>query len=593
MGFNKISTNPKRLFMMKKISPKLTALLLSFSAFSALAEQTVDIEIRGIKGERAIRNTELNVELINKEEMDGSDRYKQLVTDAVDKGLRVFGYYDSSVTFELKKRKGERDLLIAHVTPGEPTRIAGTDVKIEGEAAQDEAFEALRKDLPKDGELVEHQKYDDYKSSISSLALARGYLDGEFVVSRLEISPETHQAWWRMLFDSGVRYHYGEIKFSNSQIREDYLQNMLKIKPGEPYLVSQLSELTNDFSSTNWFSSVLLQPHVDEKNKVVDLDVLMHPRKKNAMELGVGFATDTGPHLQIGWTKPWINDRGHSFRTNLYVSSPKQTLEATYKIPLLKNPLNYYYEYSTGLENEDKNDTKTTAITFAGLRYWNNDEGWQYFAGVRARYDKFTQADINDKTLLVYPTGGFNRTRLRGGMFPTWGDSQKITADVAYKGLLSDASFFKVQASTGWIRTYAENHRIVTRAEIGYLNTKDINKIPPALRFFAGGDRSVRGYGYKKISPKDRNGKLIGGSRLLTGSFEYQYQVYPSWWGATFVDAGLAANRFSSEEMRYGAGVGVRWASPVGAIKFDIATPIRDKDNSKNIQFYIGLGTEI
>lgn len=578
---------------MKKISPKLTALLLSFSAFSALAEQTVDIEIRGIKGERAIRNTELNVELINKEEMDGSDRYKQLVTDAVDKGLRVFGYYDSSVTFELKKRKGERDLLIAHVTPGEPTRIAGTDVKIEGEAAQDEAFEALRKDLPKDGELVEHQKYDDYKSSISSLALARGYLDGEFVVSRLEISPETHQAWWRMLFDSGVRYHYGEIKFSNSQIREDYLQNMLKIKPGEPYLVSQLSELTNDFSSTNWFSSVLLQPHVDEKNKVVDLDVLMHPRKKNAMELGVGFATDTGPHLQIGWTKPWINDRGHSFRTNLYVSSPKQTLEATYKIPLLKNPLNYYYEYSTGLENEDKNDTKTTAITFAGLRYWNNDEGWQYFAGVRARYDKFTQADINDKTLLVYPTGGFNRTRLRGGMFPTWGDSQKITADVAYKGLLSDASFFKVQASTGWIRTYAENHRIVTRAEIGYLNTKDINKIPPALRFFAGGDRSVRGYGYKKISPKDRNGKLIGGSRLLTGSFEYQYQVYPSWWGATFVDAGLAANRFSSEEMRYGAGVGVRWASPVGAIKFDIATPIRDKDNSKNIQFYIGLGTEI
>ncbi|OOF46725.1 autotransporter assembly complex protein TamA [Rodentibacter trehalosifermentans] len=578
---------------MKKSPLKLTALLLFLSAFSVFAEQTVDIEIQGIKGIRAIRNTELNVELISKEETDGSDRYKQLVTDAVDKGLRVFGYYDSSVTFELKKRKGERDLLIAHVTPGKPTRIAGTDVQIEGEAAQDETFEALRKNLPKVGELVEHQKYDDYKSAISNLALARGYLDGKFTVSRLEISPETYQAWWRMLFDSGVRYHYGEIKFNNTQIREDYLRNMLKIKPGEPYLLNSLSELTNDFSSTNWFSSVLLQPQVDEESKVVNLDVLMYPRKKNAMELGVGFATDTGPHLQIGWTKPWINDRGHSFRTNLYVSSPKQTLEAAYKIPLLKNPLNYYYEFSSGVENEDDNDTKTTAATLAGLRYWNNDEGWQYFAGVRARYDKFTQADIDDKTLLVYPTGGFNRTRLRGGMFPTWGDSQKITVDVAYKGLFSDAGFFKIQAMTGWIRTYAENHRIVTRAEIGYLKTKDIHKIPPALRFFAGGDRSVRGYGYKKISPRDHNNKLVGGSRLLTGSFEYQYQVYPSWWGATFVDAGLAANRFSNEELRYGAGVGVRWASPVGAIKFDIATPIRDKDGSKNIQFYIGLGTEI
>lgn len=578
---------------MKKTILKFTALFFSFSIFSVLAEQTVDIDIRGIKGERAIRNTELNVKLIDKEEMDGSDRYKQLVTDAVDKGLRVFGYYDSSVTFELEKRKGQRDLLIANVKPGKPTLIAGTDVQIEGEAAQDETFEALRKNLPKEGELVEHQKYDDYKNSISSLALARGYLDGKFLISRLEISPETYQAWWRMLFDSGVRYHYGEIKFNNTQIREDYLQNMLNIKSGEPYLVNELSELSNDFSSSNWFSSVLLQPHVDEEKKVVDLEVLLHPRKKNAMELGVGFATDTGPHLQIGWTKPWINNRGHSFRTNMYLSSPKQTIEATYKMPLLKNPLKYYYEFSTGYEKEDQNDTNTTALTLAGLRYWNNDEGWQYFGGLRVRYDKFTQADFSDKTLLVYPTGGLTRTRTRGGTFPTWGDAQKITVDLGNKVWGSEVNFFKVQASSSWIRTYAENHRFVTRAEIGYLNTADIRRIPPALRFFAGGDRSVRGYGYKKISPKDRNGKLVGGSRLLTGSVEYQYQVYPSWWGATFVDTGLAANSFSRSELRYGAGVGVRWASPVGAIKFDIATPIHDKDNSKNIQFYIGLGTEI
>ena len=87
------------------------------------------------------------------------------------------------------------------------------------------------------GELVEHQKYDDYKSSISNLALARGYLDGKFQISRLEISPETHEAWWRMLFDSGVRYHYGNITFNHSQIREDYLQNMLNINRATPYLV--------------------------------------------------------------------------------------------------------------------------------------------------------------------------------------------------------------------------------------------------------------------------------------------------------------------------------------------------------------------
>lgn len=578
---------------MNKKPLKLTALFLFFPSLAALAEQTVDIEIQGIRGFRAIRNTDLNVQLINKEEMDGSERYQHLVSKAVDRGLRVFGYYESSVRFERKQRQGKRDLLIAHVTPGEPTKIAGTDVQIEGEAAQDENFDALRKNLPKEGVLVEHQTYDDYKTAISRLALNRGYFDGEFKISRLEISPETYQAWWRMLFDSGVRYHYGNITFSHSQIRDDYLNNILNIKSGDPYLMNNLSDLTSDFSSSNWFSSVLVQPNVNHKSKTVDVEIILYPRKKNAMELGVGFSTDGGVHTQIGWTKPWINSRGHSFRTNLYLSAPKQTFEATYRMPLLKNPLNYYYDFSVGWESEKENDTNTRALTLSALRYWNNVHGWQYFGGLRARYDSFTQADITDKTFLLYPTVGFTRTRLRSGSFATWGDVQKITFDVGNKVWLSETSFVKVQASSAWIRTYAENHRIVARAEVGYLHTKDIEKIPPALRFFAGGDRSVRGYGYKKIAPKNKNGKLVGGSRLLAGSLEYQYQVYPNWWAATFADSGLAANDYTTKELRYGAGIGVRWASPVGAIKFDIATPIRDKDNSKNIQFYIGLGTEI
>lgn len=578
---------------MNKKPLKLTALFLFFPSLAALAEQTVDIEIQGIRGFRAIRNTDLNVQLINKEEMDGSERYQHLVSKAVDRGLRVFGYYESSVLFERKKRPGKRDLLIAHVTPGKPTKLAGTDVQIEGEAAQDENFIALRKNLPKEGELVEHQTYDDYKTSLSRLALGHGYFDGEFKISRLEISPETYQAWWRILFDSGVRYHYGNITFNHSQIREDYLNNILNIKSGEPYLTAKLSELTNDFSSSNWFSSVLVQPNVNHKTKTVDVDIILYPRKKNAMELGVGFSTDGGIHTQIGWTKPWINSRGHSFRTNLYISAPKQAIEATYRMPLLKNPLNYYYDFSAGWEGEKANDTDTKALTLSALRYWNNAQGWQYFGGLRARYDSFTQAKVTDKTLLFYPTIGFTRTRLRGGTFATWGDVQKITFDVGNKVVLSETSFMKVQASSAWIRTYADNHRIIARAEIGYLHTKNIEKIPPALRFFAGGDRSVRGYGYKKIAPRDAQNRLVGGSRLLAGSLEYQYQFYPNWWGATFADSGLAANDFTTKALRYGAGIGVRWASPIGAIKFDIATPIRDKDNSKNIQFYIGLGTEI
>ncbi|STQ46701.1 Outer membrane protein/protective antigen OMA87 [Ewingella americana] len=116
--------------------------------------------------------------------------------------------------------------------------------------------------------------------------------------------------------------------------------------------------------------------------------------------------------------------------------------------------------------------------------------------------------------------------------------------------------------------------------------------MPPSLRFFAGGDRSIRGYKYKSLSPRDSDGKLTGASKLATGSLEYQYNVTGKWWGAVFVDSGEAVNDIAKSNVKTGAGVGVRWASPIGPVKFDIAAPVADKDEH-GLQFYIGLGPEL
>lgn len=556
----------------------------------------VDVRVDGIRDSRLSENVRIYLDAMDKNEADGSERHQYLLRENIAKALRVFGYYNSKIYFDLQPRAGKKDLLVASVDVGEPVRIDGTDIEISGEAAEDEAFQKLSRNVPQKGAVLEHEAYDDYKSSLEKLARQRGYFDADFPVHELQVMPSTNQGWWRLVFNSGQRYHYGEISFQGSQIREDYLRNILKIKSGDPYLINDVSGMTSDYSSSNWFQSVLVKPTLHEDSKLVDLEVLLRPRKKNSMELGIGYGSDSGPHTQIGWTRPWINSRGHSLRSNLYLSSPKQNFEATYKMPLLKNPLNYYYEFSTGFEHEDdtETDTKSTAATVAALRFWNHPTGWQYSTGLRARYDKFTQADVNENTLLIYPTATVSRSRISGGAFARRADIISATVDLGRKMWASDVDFFRIRANAGWIKTFATNHRFLTRADIGYLHTNEFHRIPPALRFFAGGDRSVRGYGYKKIAPKDqRNGKLLGGSRLVTGTLEYQYQVVKDWWAATFFDAGFAANTFSTDELRYGAGVGVRWASPVGPIKFDIATPVRDKDDSKNIQFYIGLGTEL
>ncbi|KGQ39790.1 membrane protein [Gallibacterium anatis] len=579
--------------MMKwqKITFSLTIL---FAALSAFADKPITLKVEGIKNKAAYNNVMIHLSSLKTIPVENSDRYYYLASKTIDEALRAIGYFNSKIDYQfVPQPNAKQDLLIANVALDEPVKIAEIQVQLLGDAEKDENFLALQKQVPKLGTVLNQGVYDDYKAELEKVALAKGFFDYQFLTHRLAILPSAHEAYWQLAFDSGKRYRYGNIRFQGSQIREDYLRNILAIQSGDPYLINDLSELSTDLSASNWFKSVLVQPNIDKQSKKVDLDVLVQPRLKNSYEIGIGYGTDVGPRLQFGWNKPWINSRGQSFSSNFYISDPKKTIEATYKIPLLKQPLNYYYEISTGYEEEKKNDTDTSGLTLAILRYWNRETGWQNSFGVRARYDNFTQANVSNRTLLIYPTAGFNRTRVRGGLFPYWGDSQKITLNWGNKAVGSDVDFYSAIASTSWIRTYAENHRFLTRAEIGYLSTNQFDKIPPALRFFAGGDRSIRGYGYHKISPKDKNGELTGANRLFTASIEYQYQVKPKWWGAIFYDTGFASDRFAFNDLRKGAGIGVRWNSPIGAVKFDIATPINDKDDSKNIQFYIGIGAEL
>lgn len=98
----------------------------------------------------------------------------------------------------------------------------------------------------------------------------------------------------------------------------------------------------------------------------------------------------------------------------------------------------------------------------------------------------------------------------------------------------------RLQAQGAIVRSIGENHRGVARADIGAIYTDDFYKLPPSIRFFAGGDNSIRGYGYEEVSPKDSEGYLTGGQYMATASLEYQYRVVGNWWVATFVDYGDA-----------------------------------------------------
>ncbi|ELY2853836.1 autotransporter assembly complex protein TamA [Cronobacter dublinensis] len=562
---------------------------------SASTAAPVRLQVEGLSGALQ-KNVRAQLSTIQVDEVTPDRRFRARVDDAIRKGLKALGYYEPTIDFELREPPagGRRQVLLARVNPGEPVRIGATNVILRGGAPDDKEYLALLKKRPAVGTVLNHNDYDSFKKGLTSVALRRGYFDSEYKKSQLGVSVERRQAFWDIDYDSGTRYRFGDVTFAGSQIREEYLQNLVPFKKGDYYQSSDVAELSRRLSATGWFNSVVVAPEFEKsrQTKVLPLRGVVSPRIKNTVEVGAGYSTDVGPRLKANWRKPWINSYGHSLTTSTSISAPEQQLDFSYKMPLLKNPLEQYYLVQGGFKRTDLNDTEADSTTLAVSRYWDLSSGWQRAINLRWSLDHFTQANVTHTTMLLYPGVMLSRTRSRGGLMPTWGDSQRYSIDYSDTAWGSDVDFVVLQAQNAWIRTLYDKHRFVARGNLGWIETNDFERVPPDLRFFAGGDRSIRGYKYKSISPENDKGKLTGASKLATGSLEYQYNVTGKWWGAVFVDSGEAVNDIKQSNFKTGAGVGVRWQSPVGPIKLDFAVPVGDKEEH-GLQFYIGLGPEL
>ncbi|GKW03455.1 outer membrane protein assembly factor [Pectobacterium carotovorum subsp. carotovorum] len=556
----------------------------------------VRLQVMGLEGQLQ-KNVRARLSTIAVDEVNADGRFRSRVDEAIRQGLRALGYYDPQIGFEFRPAvNGGRPVLIATVTPGEPVKIAGVNITLHGGAHDDKDYQQLVKDdRPEIGSVLNHGDFDRFKSGLNGLSLRKGYFDARFQQSQLGVMREEREAFWDIDFDSGERYRFGAVHFQGAQIRDDYLQNLVPFHEGDAYTSEDLGELNRRLSATGWFNSVVVSPDFErsKSSKVLPLEAVVTPRTRNRIETGVGYATDVGPRFKTTWNKPWVNSRGHSLESSLSVSAPEQSLDFSYKIPLLKNPLEQYYLLQGGFKREDLNDTKSDGTTLNVARYWDLSSGWQRAINLRWSLDHFTQASVTDTTMLIYPGVSINRTRQRGGLMPVWGDTQRYSIDISDTTWGSDIDFAVVQAQNVWIRTLADKHRFVARGNLGWIETNNFSRVPPSLRFFAGGDRSIRGYKYKSISPRDSDGKLTGASKLAAGSLEYQYNVTGKWWGAVFVDSGEAVNDIKRSNVKTGTGVGVRWASPIGPVKLDVAMPIGDAEKKNNVQFYIALGPEL
>ncbi|MDB5643745.1 MAG: hypothetical protein JWN07_3062 [Hyphomicrobiales bacterium] len=158
----------------------------------------------------------------------------------------------------------------------------------------------------------------------------------------------------------------------------------------------------------------------------------------------------------------------------------------------------------------------------------------------------------------------------------------------------STVGFVEAKATGSAYYSLDEDSRYVLagRLGLGTIAGADLTDVTSGHRFFAGGGGSVRGYAYRTVSPQFA-GNIIGGRSLFEGSAEARIKITDTIGVVPFVDVGGA---FSSslpdfkEFVAVGAGLGLRYLTPIGPIRLDVATPVNKRDRDRPVAVYVSIG---
>jgi translocation and assembly module TamA len=577
--------------------PFLVAVVFGVCSLPALAAR-VSVQVDGVDGE--LRNAVLGaLEMQQYAKRDVSRgqirRLYRRAEGQIQSALEPYGYYHASVQGDLAN-EGDDFRAVLHVKTGEAVRVTSVDIRIDGQVDDLKAVSAARKAFsPQKGQRLDHAEYERSKAAIQASLFSVGYLDAELITHRVEVERASNSAKIMLEWKLGDRYRFGETDFEGGQFSADFMQRFVPWEVGDYYAQDELLALQQRLFDANYFSISQVEPDTAKAaNGSIPIAVTLAPAKRTVYTGGVFVGTDTGVGIRGGIERRWVNRKGHKLKFETILAQRLKTLTTLYQIPL---PGKDNHSFNFGITYRDENtktsESKTLRLAANDSRVWR---GWTRTIGLQFLTGDFKVADVKGSTTLLYPEISMTRKHADNFNFPRKGWSLTVAARAGQKGLLSDTSFAQVIADAKWIHGLGDNARFIARGSVGYTQVGDFDKLPPELRFFAGGDRSIRGYPYQTIGPRqlfegDTEAKVIGGKELLVGSAEYEYYFTPTWGAATFIDAGdaFSGNNFN---LKIGAGFGLRWRSPVGLVRVDLGTPIGDKYAS-GVELHIVIGPDL
>ncbi|WP_157484910.1 autotransporter assembly complex protein TamA [Gilvimarinus polysaccharolyticus] len=505
----------------------------------------------------------------------------------VDEAARALGYYQL-VTQKDFSRDSDCWRLTLTLPPGPAVVYEEVNVYVTGDGKDNRRLLNARSNKPLQvGSRLNHGRYEAYKNNLLAAANAQGYFDASFKRAEVLVSQAQNTARVNLELDTGRRYHLGDIKITQNILNDDLINRYVTLKKGDEYNADDLVKLKSELQASHYFDVVHVVPQIQSlQDGEVPVNIDLNAGPKHSYSTGIGYASDTGPRILLGYQNRYLNDRGHSVDVNVNAAETITTYMLSYSIPMARPAYQVLRGY-TGFTQEKINDsTSDRLVTGVNYSSWENS-AWLNNFGLSYEQEDYSFGDDPARSSeLIIPLFSTSYSSAKDVNYPRRGWNVTMRLKGAGETLGSSTDFLQAYGRLKMILPLGDEGRLLLRGEAGITEVDDFNKLPISQRFFAGGDASVRGYGYKTLGPTNSDDIVIGGSRLLTASVEYDRRVYGDFSVATFYDEGTAYNGGYLDRYR-GVGVGVRWISPVGPVRADIARAL-DGDHGWRLHLSVG-----
>ena len=519
--------------------------------------------------------------------------YQRQLPDLVRLTLEPYGYFHSQTTSQVIEDPGGNYRLKVEVTQGDPLRITGLELKLSGPGAENPDLLRQLAAFPLNiGDVLRQDTYEQGKTALRQGALDLGYLEAEFDRHQIIVHREKRQVDILLQLDTGRRYSFGATTFiGQGSYPEIFLRRYLTYHEGENFSHDQLGQTQRQLVDADLFHRVNLRALTDKsRDGRVPIQIELSPAPRYQLRPGLGYGTDTGARISMRFRNLNLLDRGHEFLGDVLLAERKQSLLATYIIPDLDRADSQTL-LRVGLDSENTDSYQSRKL-FSEAEYQRSlGSGLVGSLFIRLFQESSRVSDDHTRAQMLLPGIRLIWRQVDNQLNPRRGLQTRLELVGAEKTFFSDTSLLQLSAQATERLPLPGEFSLLLRLQGGTTWQDDpLSELPASLRFFAGGDRSVRGYGYQALGPKDDLGKVVGGKHLLVANLELEKAINQDWGMALFYDVGNAFDSFAEYDLAQGAGFGIRRYTRIGPLRLDLARQLGTDKAKYRLHLSVGFG---